>query len=599
MKHHYIFILILIAGVINIKPVFSQNYLAFSNDNYAGVTGMFYQPASIADSRYKFDMEIVGISTSFENNWWGIDSKVIYNPSLTQQKKFVENYVNVVDNNDPKYIFQSVEARGLSFMFNIGSKSSFGFSARVRQVLNLDNIDPVAAELMLNENNVPDLFGKTINYNDMSLNMIAWADYGLTYAQVFLKNKKHMIKGGITAKLLQGMGSGYLYAEDVKYKLVNDSIGQDVVGDFKFGASANMDDILEFQFASNPTVAFDFGFIYEFRPKYEEAQYKMDGKEGLWRKDLNKYLLRFSFSMLDIGQMTFEKQFNSNDFKLTTDELNFNELGVESFEALADSTIDMQTSTDANYVYRLPTTINMNLDIRIASHLFVNVGGRYAFNRDFSHYSKAHYLNSINITPRFETSRFGVAVPVRYNQFNDLSVGLGLRLGPLWIGSNNLLAAVGLKDNITSADIYIALKFNIKHKAPKDDDGDGVSNSLDECDDIKGPLEFKGCPDSDGDGVPNKIDECPYTAGLEEFKGCPDYDGDGVEDKYDKCPEEPGSKLNSGCPEEKKEVIEEPKKEEIQKPLEETKEVPEKEATSENKPEKTKEAKENTNPENK
>jgi len=566
MKRLYTFSFLIIATIlINIKPVFSQNYLAFSTDNYAGATGMFYNPASIADSRYKFDMEIVGLSTRFENNWWGLDSKVIFKPELFEQEKFIENYVTVVDNNDPKYIFQTIEGRGLSFMFNIGEKSSFGFSARVRQILNLDNIDPEAADLMMNSNNVPELFGKTLNYENMSLNAIAWAEYGFTYAQVLLNKKKHVIKVGGTAKLLQGMGSGYLYADQVGYTLQNDSIANDVNGEFKFGASANLEDIMEFKFSAKPSVSFDAGFIYEFRPKFKKYQYDMDGEEGLWRRDLNKYLFKFSFSILDIGQMNFTKQFNSNDFRVENDQINFNEFGITSFEALADSTIDMQTSTDPNYVFKLPTTLNMNLDIRIANKIYVNIGGRYALNRDFNHSSKVHYINSINITPRIENARFGMAFPIRYNEFNELNVGLGLRLGPLWIGSNNLLAVVGLQDNITSADLYIALKFSIKHKAPQDDDGDLVSNKLDECDNAKGPLKFKGCPDSDGDGIPNKDDDCPYTAGLKEFNGCPDFDGDGIEDKYDKCPEVAGSKLNSGCPEAKKPEKQEVKKEPIEK----------------------------------
>ncbi len=548
MKNIYIFILLLIGIFIQTKTVYSQNFLAFSNDNYAGATGMFYQPASIADSRYKFDMELMGASTRIENNWWGIDSKVIFNPKSIQDTLFIKKYVDVIDNNDPKYISQALEARLLSFMVSLGEKRSIGFSVRARQLINLDNIDPEAADLMLNANDIPELFKKPLDYEDMSVNAVAWVEYGVTYAQVLLNKKKHFLKGGLTVKLLQGMGSAYLYETSLKYELQNDSIAVDIEGDFKFGATANLDDILDFKFAANPAVGLDFGFVYEFRPKFKDYKYKMDGKENLWQRDQNKYLVKVSFSVLDIGQMRFKKQFGSNDFKVSTDELNLNHFNFSTLQELADSTIDMQTSTDPNYNFKLPTTINLNVDLRVVNHIYVNVGGRLALNQGSNSFSRVHYVNSISITPRFEGAFFGASIPVRYNQFGELNVGLGLRLGPLWVGSNNLLAVTGLQKSITTADLYVAIKMPILYHAPKDDDGDFVSNKLDECDQIKGPLEFNGCPDSDGDGIPNKIDDCPYTVGVAAFNGCPDTDGDGVEDKYDDCPDVPGSKFYSGCP---------------------------------------------------
>lgn len=83
---------------------------------------------------------------------------------------------------------------------------------------------------------------------------------------------------------------------------------------------------------------------------------------------------------------------------------------------------------------------------------------------------------------------------------------------------------------------------------PKDTDGDGVPDTIDECPTVAGPSAFKGCPDTDGDGVPDKKDECPTVAGPVYLNGCPDKDGDGVADKNDKCPDVAGPIKNNGCP---------------------------------------------------
>jgi OmpA-OmpF porin, OOP family len=92
--------------------------------------------------------------------------------------------------------------------------------------------------------------------------------------------------------------------------------------------------------------------------------------------------------------------------------------------------------------------------------------------------------------------------------------------------------------------------------APKDADGDGVSDKLDKCPDTpKGvKVDAFGCPiDTDGDGVPDYLDKCPNTpvGAAVDASGCPlDSDGDGVPDYLDKCPNTPkGVKVDAaGCP---------------------------------------------------
>ena len=485
MKNSYkIIVAIIVFTLFGIKSSFSQNYLAFSNDNYAGATGMLYQPASIADSRYKFDMEFIGVSSQLENNWWSLSNKLIFNPNLISDTNFIDENLHQIHNDLNKDIYQTIEARTLTFMFGIGEKSAIGFSVRGRQMINIDNIDPDAATLITSTNAAQDIMNKPLDYQDMSQSAIAFMEYGLTYGQVILDQKQHFLKVGGTVKLLQGMGAVYLYEDNIQYELISQDSAINVDADVKFGASANFDDIVDFKFNATPSLGFDFGFIYEYRPKYKKYQYEMDGKKDLWKRDENKYLFKVSFSVLDMGSMKFEKQFGSNDFRIQKTEFNTDEILSYSLEELSDS-INSNGSvygSDKTFKYKLPTTVNLNVDYRIINHVYVNANGRLALNQGTKHFSKAHYLNSISITPRYETKWFGISMPLRYNQYHQFNMGLGLRLGPIWIGSNNLLAVTGLQDEITSVDFYMAVKIPIMYKAPKDSDGDLVSNKLDECD---------------------------------------------------------------------------------------------------------------------
>ena len=110
-----------------------------------------------------------------------------------------------------------------------------------------------------------------------------------------------------------------------------------------------------------------------------------------------------------------------------------------------------------------------------------------------------------------------------------------------------------------------SLMYRFIDKQPKDrdDDNDGVNNSIDDCPDVFGDPKNNGCPekvkvlyDSDGDGVVDSKDECPDVYGT--INGCPetiildkqgvDTDGDYVLDLVDKCPNVKGLPTNNGCP---------------------------------------------------
>jgi hypothetical protein len=91
---------------------------------------------------------------------------------------------------------------------------------------------------------------------------------------------------------------------------------------------------------------------------------------------------------------------------------------------------------------------------------------------------------------------------------------------------------------------------------PKDSDGDGVYDDVDNCPGTAAGVKVDsyGCPlDGDRDGVYDSLDKCPNTpAGVKvNTSGCPlDSDGDGVYDYLDKCPATPKGVTvdRSGCP---------------------------------------------------
>jgi outer membrane protein OmpA-like peptidoglycan-associated protein len=98
-------------------------------------------------------------------------------------------------------------------------------------------------------------------------------------------------------------------------------------------------------------------------------------------------------------------------------------------------------------------------------------------------------------------------------------------------------------------------------ESQKDDDHDGVMNTVDQCagteqgQSVNGSGCAAGQRDEDGDGVTDATDQCPNTPAGEAVnaRGCfleRDTDGDNVPDKRDRCPNTPAGVAAdaNGCP---------------------------------------------------
>jgi hypothetical protein len=71
---HLILSLLLIFTITTSK---SQNYLGYTNSNYAGVNGIDINPSYVVDSRYSFDMILYGFNVGVQNNLVGLKSSAL------------------------------------------------------------------------------------------------------------------------------------------------------------------------------------------------------------------------------------------------------------------------------------------------------------------------------------------------------------------------------------------------------------------------------------------------------------------------------------------------------------------------------------------
>ncbi|WP_163444728.1 DUF5723 family protein [Flavobacterium columnare] len=540
------------------EQIEAQSYIGFVPDNYSGVHGMIYNPATIVASPYRLDLNLVSGSALLGNDYFGVKITDLLKKDFDidlQSKKFASSNNNIIVNAD---------ILGPSFMFNITPKHSIGFFSRARGNANIHELNGTLFDKFRKD--FKDI--KDYNIDEGDFNMVAnsWAELGLSYGAIILNNEQYSLKGGISLKYLQGFANSYAYGKNINlfFNANNFPNNQKITatGDFVYGGTKdfnNLDKELKYNPNSNGFGG-DLGLIFEIKNQNVQKKY---GPNYKWK---------FGVSVTDIGTINYKTntenhyEFNS----ITVNQVLVESAGnLEKILALFDTRPEIYSSQKVT----LPTALHTNIDWNFFRKFYLNINGDFNLN-DKKALNTTSIANTYIVTPRYESKWFSFAIPINYLEYRGLNVGTSLRLGPLFIGSGSVLSNL-ISSESKGADVYFGLKVPIykgekRKKEPKeikipeptpvaqekiipDTDNDGVLDNLDQCINEKGPKENKGCPykDTDNDGVIDPEDKCITVVGPVENNGCPwpDTDGDMVLDKDDKCVNVPGTIKNNGCPE--------------------------------------------------
>lgn len=576
--------------------VHAQYQLGQSISNYSGTNNLYTNPSNVVDSRFKFYLGLSQTSIHLSNDF--ITWNGAYHPfaPLTYQLpvfgsiwkmpedqinpngsiKFDESWLTPNLNGKPKNVFLQLEQRYLSAMFNFSPKTSMAIGGRIRAIGQFTDVSQPLAQFIrygfnTDTTKAPYSNGELVlneqySNNSFNINAFAFNELSLTLGQVLYDHDETFIKAGITGKFFIPIYGMYMrneavnvivYGED-SLRLENADIEYGYVADNFFTDESSSKNPLEL----GKGFGMDIGFTYEYRPNYKSYRYTMNGKEKS-DPSKNKYLFRVQASFNDLGSIKMANDKYVRSYKLAseanifiTPELLDTMLVLQDkyadeygalivLDSLVGRTVGFASQSNS-FSWKLPANINVNVDYRITKNVYLNAlwiqslrGKQVNGLRGFSLFA---------LTPRFEARWFEASVPLQLTQnYKKLRIGMYLRGGPFWIGSDNF-PALFTKDNINGADFYFGFSVPLHRKKERDKDKDQVSDKYDLCRTIPGIWEFKGCPDTDGDSIPDSQDSCVDVPGLREFNGCPDTDGDGIIDSKDTCPTAPGLALYHGCP---------------------------------------------------
>jgi len=471
----------------------AQQYQGLNTSNYSGLTSIYENPANIADSRFALDITLISADFNFNNNYIAFSNGLFASENNPiADEKYNDKFQLFRDENffektwsqmNQTRIYQSLNIQGPSFMFNIG-KNAFAITSGVRQYMHIDNLDPRTADFLLSE--LLDQNNWNVDLDNKKFNVLgaAWGEFGLAYGREIINTGEHFLKGAVHLKALIAMYSAHFYADELSINFRNDDTLRVRVSDVRFGYSddlkhikADMDDGDVGTFFANMFnkggFAADFGFVYEWRPKHKEYGDPKDKKEWKKSRHLNKYKLKVGFSVADLGAVHFDRGNNGGNFSGFSGEWDLDTFaaatqGVAAFADLMNDTFNMPTNTDP-YAIRLPTTLSLQVDYNIYKWFYINLSGRLAIDQEDAPL-KMHALNTLTLTPRFEWKQIDFGVPISIDGFNNVTAGMFLRLGPLFVGSTNCWNMI-VGPSMHGINLYGGLTIPIlfpKKKKPKE-----------------------------------------------------------------------------------------------------------------------------------
>ena len=160
--------------------------------------GLISNPANIVDSRFKTDINLIGVSGLIGNDYYSAK----FGDILKDDFDFDDDGTKSPKNANNAY--GNVDILGPSFMFNINSRNSLAIFTRGRVFFNVNDINGDTYDNISNEFDENEDFN--VNEGDYQMSANAWAETGITYATVLMDQEQHFLKGGISLKYLMGYG---------------------------------------------------------------------------------------------------------------------------------------------------------------------------------------------------------------------------------------------------------------------------------------------------------------------------------------------------------------------------------------------------------
>ncbi|HZJ18780.1 MAG TPA: DUF5723 family protein [Pricia sp.] len=418
----------------------AQSYIGHTMDNYAGVHGVASNPANVFDSPFSSDINLISASGFVGSDFIGLPfSDLLASAGDFDFDSDAERYPS-----EENHFFTNIDVMGPSFMFNVGDKQSFALITRARGLFNLNNIDGNLYERISDGFDI----GNDFDFDSKNLNATVhvFSEIGVTYGRELWRTQDQFLKGGVTLKYLMGAGGLFASSPELSGNYNGTTNQLATQGSLAYGKTPGFEsDSPEFGNLSGGFGA-DIGVVYEYRKRIMDD--RVQGQRA------QQYKFKMALSLTDIGSINYK---NSENTTYNADgNVNGLEFETKDLEEVLEDNYSGTTVTGEQKI-ALPTALHIMADYYIGSRWYVGLyTGLSIRGSGKSHTSTI--INTVTVAPRFETKWFSVYSPLGLRQYGDLAWGLGMRVGPLTVGSGSILTNL-ISDKSKNADVYVGLKI--------------------------------------------------------------------------------------------------------------------------------------------
>lgn len=437
----------IITTLLCFNSIIAQEFIGLRTDNYSGSNGMLLNPASPIVGKIPWDVNILAFGVNEDNNYLKIDDPLI---------KYLRTSDSIIDVDfyNPYKIYGHgnvlMQLPSGFIKFDDYAVGTF-FTARSAGYA-LSKKDTIAVSRVLN---VP--IDSTLYLPEFNAGALIWGEAGVNGEITIENNSLYAFHVGVNLKYLAGFEAvGFRNNQDFNY--LKDTLNTTTpYFDTEFDYTRNLGSNLLYDPSNYALNGSGFGmdigayFIIHKKSKFNYSK-KLD------------YTWKFGASLVDIGAIKFKS--NAGSYHIYQDEplvianIVLDSIGdIDEFNRTGSRTVydNSDASKDASeFTMYLPAAIALTADLQFQNDIYVQAMiVRRLPNFETNLIARS---NLFALTPRFETRKFGFAIPMSLYEDKEFRIGAAARLLFLTIGSDNLRTWVHEKD-YASIDFYVGVKL--------------------------------------------------------------------------------------------------------------------------------------------
>jgi hypothetical protein len=453
-------VFLFIISTIQIK---GQNYHGVQGSSFAGSLGVSNNPSAIVNTLYPWDVTLFAIQLKSATNAYTInDYSLLSSTKNTNTQANSGNYARFADLNF------NINLLNTRIALNPRRVIAFGLNVRGYGSLKtgpyqfIDTLHNITQFLNLNPDN-------SVYHADFSHS--SWLEAFATYGQTIWDDNLQRFNAGITLKAMRGISGAFVQLQNGAFPFTpNGTRPMYTLKSLsaRYGYSYNYDEwqntkstsqnIMDFVNNTRGGVSVDLGFEYLIKPQGVKTYFDDE--------DYYDYDWKIGVSVLDLGHNQYRYGNQSRSFtgpavSITDSILDPKFTSVSSLSKLNDSIASVVlgfSQTAGKFKVQNPTRLVVNMDRNLGNDFYMNAELSINLGKSLSG-SDALYsreLTLLTCTPRWETKRWGVYLPVLYNGDREFWVGGAFKAGPLIVGFHNW-ANVFSKNKMQNGGGYIAV----------------------------------------------------------------------------------------------------------------------------------------------